>query len=455
MLRKQILGACRVVPTLVTSLLRLGMGKFSNCSQPAQIEPASIHHFQSNSSNPKTRCSLFLHGSDSANGAQSGSGNVPAVADSPPVHLWGSDHLPPFRSDTTVDALLKNQLKLSCAHERSRTVAARDRYMKLISDWRWGAVDSTTNRICSGGRAVPKKLAQVTTFRSHFLNKSKSTPARQNKYYMLAWLLPGIIQCLSDIDPDIWDVMEATTNFGEVQHAAKAETGIGMLFHNGSLHLSNEIDEEQSDTQLLKVCLHFDLAAAEKLSAQREPSLNLDLEWVAGRAQNKPDATERIVIVTPDLVFPAHSIDAQVVEVKKLKEASVISLLRLTGVKSTEGPNISELTVERVVGSALSGILYNAKKVRVMRCTAAAIWATAVGVLCFVRVPSACDSVSSLSPPPPDFTLAGDDDRFNTSGLPRCVESSNVRLEVASFPFLGTTFLERWRMVVALFHVQK
>ncbi|KAJ7787311.1 hypothetical protein B0H14DRAFT_3505704 [Mycena olivaceomarginata] len=47
-------------------------------------------------------------------------------------------------------------------------------------------------------------------------------------YPAQAWLLPGIIQCLSDIDPDIWDVMEATTNFGEAQHAANTETGIGM-----------------------------------------------------------------------------------------------------------------------------------------------------------------------------------------------------------------------------------
>ncbi|KAJ6624011.1 hypothetical protein B0H10DRAFT_1943505 [Mycena sp. CBHHK59/15] len=132
--------------------------------------------------------------------------------------------------------------------------------------------------------------------------------------------------------------------------------------HNGSLHLANEVDEERSDTQLLKVCLHYVSTAAEKLAAQREPSVNRDLEWVASRVQNKPDITARLVTVTPDLVFPAHSIDPQVVEMKKLKEASVISLLRLTGVKSTEGPNISELTVERVVGSALSGIFYNAKK---------------------------------------------------------------------------------------------
>ncbi|KAJ6583451.1 hypothetical protein DFH09DRAFT_1308960 [Mycena vulgaris] len=46
---------------------------------------------------------------------------------------------------------------------------------------------------------------------------------------MYEWLLPSVIQCLSDIDPDFWHVMEVTTNCGEAQHAANnAQTGIGM-----------------------------------------------------------------------------------------------------------------------------------------------------------------------------------------------------------------------------------
>ncbi|KAJ6487309.1 hypothetical protein DFH09DRAFT_1339546 [Mycena vulgaris] len=46
---------------------------------------------------------------------------------------------------------------------------------------------------------------------------------------MHEWLLPSVIQCLSDSDPDVWHAMEATTNFGEAQHAANnAQTGIGM-----------------------------------------------------------------------------------------------------------------------------------------------------------------------------------------------------------------------------------
>ncbi|KAJ6507086.1 hypothetical protein C8R45DRAFT_923251 [Mycena sanguinolenta] len=43
------------------------------------------------------------------------------------------------------------------------------------------------------------------------------------------WLLPSIIQCLSDINPAVWHLMKATTNFGEAQHVANnAETGIEM-----------------------------------------------------------------------------------------------------------------------------------------------------------------------------------------------------------------------------------
>lgn len=46
---------------------------------------------------------------------------------------------------------------------------------------------------------------------------------------MHQWLLPTVIQCLSDMDPDDWHVIEATTNFGEAQHKANnAQTGIGM-----------------------------------------------------------------------------------------------------------------------------------------------------------------------------------------------------------------------------------
>jgi hypothetical protein len=46
---------------------------------------------------------------------------------------------------------------------------------------------------------------------------------------MHEWLLPDVIQCLSDVDPNVWHVMEATTNLREAQHVANnAQAGIGM-----------------------------------------------------------------------------------------------------------------------------------------------------------------------------------------------------------------------------------
>ncbi|KAJ7757828.1 hypothetical protein B0H14DRAFT_3511824 [Mycena olivaceomarginata] len=46
---------------------------------------------------------------------------------------------------------------------------------------------------------------------------------------MHEWILPGCIQCLSGIDKDTWNIMEATTNLGEAQHKANnAATDIQM-----------------------------------------------------------------------------------------------------------------------------------------------------------------------------------------------------------------------------------
>jgi hypothetical protein len=46
---------------------------------------------------------------------------------------------------------------------------------------------------------------------------------------MHRWLLPGIIQCLSNIPVEQWNTMEATTNLGEAQHAwNNTQTGISM-----------------------------------------------------------------------------------------------------------------------------------------------------------------------------------------------------------------------------------
>jgi hypothetical protein len=49
------------------------------------------------------------------------------------------------------------------------------------------------------------------------------------------WLLPNVIQCLSDIDPDVRHVMEATKNLGEAQHAANnAQQELGWDSSNRS-----------------------------------------------------------------------------------------------------------------------------------------------------------------------------------------------------------------------------
>ncbi|KAJ6559387.1 hypothetical protein DFH09DRAFT_1483903 [Mycena vulgaris] len=77
--------------------------------------------------------------------AQAGSSSP---TESPPVHLWGSDD---------------NRLG----------------FIKSISDWRCAAVDAATNRVCSGGKAVPKKLAQ----------------RRRNKNYILVCSHRDMIQC--------------------------------------------------------------------------------------------------------------------------------------------------------------------------------------------------------------------------------------------------------------------
>ncbi|KAJ7909723.1 hypothetical protein B0H13DRAFT_1877422 [Mycena leptocephala] len=79
-------------------------------------------------------------------------------------------NIPNLDPDTTVDALLKDQRdRLVEAQLRTREIQDSTRtgqvlsFMTSISDWRCGAVDSTTNRVCRGGKAVPKKLAQCPT----------------------------------------------------------------------------------------------------------------------------------------------------------------------------------------------------------------------------------------------------------------------------------------------------
>ncbi|KAJ7773727.1 hypothetical protein DFH07DRAFT_952767 [Mycena maculata] len=122
------------------------------------------------------------------------------------------------------------------------------------------------------------------------------------------------------------------------------------------LDLSNAGDPAQSDTQLLKVCLHYVVLAAK--------AARIDiLEWTRARqpeVQGYPDV---------DFLFSEAPSEAAEADSKKLKEAALISLLRLSG-PALENPKVaqslSELTVERIVGSALSGVFYSADKVHVI-----------------------------------------------------------------------------------------
>ncbi|KAJ7737001.1 hypothetical protein DFH07DRAFT_966691 [Mycena maculata] len=122
------------------------------------------------------------------------------------------------------------------------------------------------------------------------------------------------------------------------------------------LDLSNAGDPAQSGTQLLKVCLHYVVLAAK--------AARIDiLEWTRAR---QPE-----VLGYPDVDFLFSEAPSEAAEAdsKKLKEAALISLLRLSG-PALENPKVaqslSELTVERIIGSALSGVFYSADKVHVI-----------------------------------------------------------------------------------------
>ncbi|KAJ6473478.1 hypothetical protein DFH09DRAFT_1474287 [Mycena vulgaris] len=58
------------------------------------------------------------------------------------------------------DRLVKAQLPPRDIQDNTTRTDSCNRFMKSISDWRCAAVDAATNRVCSGGKAVPKKLAQ-------------------------------------------------------------------------------------------------------------------------------------------------------------------------------------------------------------------------------------------------------------------------------------------------------
>ncbi|KAJ7776033.1 hypothetical protein DFH07DRAFT_936976 [Mycena maculata] len=76
------------------------------------------------------------------------------------------------------DRLVEAQLRTREIQDSTRTGQVLS-FLKSISDWQCGAVDSTANRVCSGGKAVPKKLAQ----------------RRPNKNYVLVCSHRDVIQC--------------------------------------------------------------------------------------------------------------------------------------------------------------------------------------------------------------------------------------------------------------------
>ncbi|KAJ6453331.1 hypothetical protein C8R45DRAFT_945170 [Mycena sanguinolenta] len=78
-----------------------------------------------------------------------------------------------------------------------------------------------------GGQEQRERVTAVSN--SHTLAASDIHTAWWKHKEMHQWLLFGIIQCLSNINPAIWHLMKATTNFGEAQQVANnAETGIEM-----------------------------------------------------------------------------------------------------------------------------------------------------------------------------------------------------------------------------------
>ncbi|KAJ6558026.1 hypothetical protein B0H19DRAFT_1149506 [Mycena capillaripes] len=122
------------------------------------------------------------------------------------------------------------------------------------------------------------------------------------------------------------------------------------------LDLLNAGDPAQSDTQLLKVCLHYVVLAAKDAAVEI-------LEWTHAR---QSDARRY-----PEVNFLFSEVPSEAAEAdsKKLKEAALISLLRLSS-PIPENPKvtqpISELTVEQIVGSALSRVFYSTDKVHVI-----------------------------------------------------------------------------------------
>ncbi|KAJ7769046.1 hypothetical protein B0H14DRAFT_3591423 [Mycena olivaceomarginata] len=128
---------------------------------------------------------------------------------------------------------------------------------------------------------------------------------------------------------------------------------------NNILDLSNEIDDARADTRVLEVCLHYVVVTGENAASKL-------IKWIDRTKRNDP-ANAVASYPHVDFIFDESPMKAVDVAAKKIKEAALISLLRLTAtdVQDSATQNVSELTVERVVGSALSGVFYSANEVHI------------------------------------------------------------------------------------------
>ncbi|KAJ7882759.1 hypothetical protein B0H14DRAFT_3857455 [Mycena olivaceomarginata] len=109
---------------------------------------------------------------------------------------------------------------------------------------------------------------------------------------------------------------------------------------NATLVLDDSVrDVNTLVASFLKICLHY----VDKENEAGTAAGSKDLIW-----ESRPTKTEYPV---PDLYFEVNSTNTA----SFVKERAVVSLMRLTA-QEEETTRVSELTVERLVGSALSGI---------------------------------------------------------------------------------------------------
>ncbi|KAJ7933308.1 hypothetical protein B0H13DRAFT_1856331 [Mycena leptocephala] len=78
------------------------------------------------------------------------------------------------------ERLIEAQFRAREIQDSSRTGQVLS-FIESISDWRCGVVDSVTSRVYSGGKAVPKKLAQRCRNKNHILTCSLRDDLMSNR----------------------------------------------------------------------------------------------------------------------------------------------------------------------------------------------------------------------------------------------------------------------------------